>query len=247
MKIRNKPLLFWVKLCFWSIFGVWILFGMRTGFFYDIGVGKGTEQGMIADDSVPIAKSKRDVAQAFLKHTPLTISKEGLIQAPLLRLRDTDEAGEHRYKRHSATRTVIVDEFIQTDTDDFFQNLLIKCLGVNYYNRYYVAPLEDGSYVLVYFDDYLLGNNAPMPTGYVRSGLPYEQRTAKALQKTYNIDSLYVLDMYRHGKVSNLVDILLRAGIGLAVFCLVTAICAYIKKRRAKKGIKVPPYFMFFR
>ena len=46
----------------------------------------------------------------------------------------------------------------------------------------------------------------------------------------YEVDPVYVLDMYRHGKVSWMLDLVIRAGVGLLLLVAGSAIAGKIRK-----------------
>ncbi len=100
-----------------------------------------------------------------------------------------------------------------------------------YYNRYYLTGLEDGSWLCVYFDDYLiLTGTDSYPTGYVRYTTTEERRILNQMAEDCEVDTVYVLDMYRHGKVSWMIDVLLRLAVCLAVAGIVWSIKKAISK-----------------
>ena len=94
-----------------------------------------------------------------------------------------------------------------------------------YYTRYYLAELEDGSWLCVYFDNYLVLTGADnYPTGYVRYTTTEERRMLKQMAKDYDVDPVYILDMYRHGKVSWMLDVLVRIAVCVAAAVIVWGI-----------------------
>ena len=50
------------------------------------------------------------------------------------------------------------------------------------------------------------------------------------------MDSEYVLDMYRHGKVTWVTDMLLRFGVLVVVITIITVVWDSIKKRKDGQG-----------
>lgn len=224
--------------------GVWLMMCAPTGWIYDLWAGTGTGQGQTPDSSVSVVHTQADVEDAYFQDTPVTAAKEGLIEAPLLRLRDTDEAGEHRYKRNGGTRTVFLDEYIPVAYPTGpVRNFLLHTLASGYYNRYYLAPLEDGTYVCVYFDDYLmLRPGDELPTGYIRYTTTEEKTMLHQMAEEYEVDSVYVLDMYRHGKVSWMLDLAIRAGAGILLLVVGSAIASKIRPTaRSKAQERVEP------
>ena len=68
---------------------VWIVLGaFSTGWLHDLGAGTGTKQGQMPDASVQIVHTQEEVEDFFFQNTPATVSKNDLIQCPLMRLRD---------------------------------------------------------------------------------------------------------------------------------------------------------------
>ena len=117
------------------------------------------------------------------------------------------------------------------------RNFLLHTLASGYYNRYYLAPLEDGTYVCVYFDDYLmLRTGEELPTGYIRDTTTEEKTMLRQIVEDYEVDPVYVLDMYRHGKVNQILDLAIRAGVGLLLLLVGSAIVKGIKKVIRRKA-----------
>ena len=93
--------------------------------------------------------------------------------------------------------------------------------------------LEDGSWLCVYFDDYLTLTGADSyPTGYIRYTTTEERRMLNQMAKDYAVDPVYVLDMYRHGKVNWMLDMGLRLVAGFAIAIIVLSMEEAISKRR---------------
>ena len=100
-----------------------------------------------------------------------------------------------------------------------------------YYNRYYLAELEDGSWLCVYFDNYLVLTGADnYPTGYVRYTTTEERRMLNQMAEDYDVDTVYVLDMYRHGKVNWMLDL----GLRLVVLAVVAGLVLAIQRLRER-------------
>ena len=85
--------------------------------------------------------------------------------------------------------------------------------------------LEDNSWLCVYFDDYLtlIGTDA-YPTGYVRYTTTEERRMLNRMAEDIDVDPVYVLDMYRHGKVNWMLDLGLRFDVLVVVIVLTTTV-----------------------
>ena len=102
-----------LKIALGIVFGAWLMMCAPTGWIYDLWAGTGTGQGQTPDPSVSVVHTQSDVEDAYFQDTPVTTTKEGLIEAPLLRLRDTDEAGEHTHRTSGGgKRTIFIDEYI---------------------------------------------------------------------------------------------------------------------------------------
>ena len=63
-------------------FAFWLMMGAPTGWIYDLGVGTGTEQGQMPDQSVSVVHTQDDVEDFFFQNTPATVPKESLIRCP---------------------------------------------------------------------------------------------------------------------------------------------------------------------
>ena len=220
-----------LKIALGIVFGIWLMMCAPTGWIYDLWAGTGTEQGQTPNPSVSILHTQADVEDSYFQSAPVTASKEGLIEAPLLRLRDTEYAGEHTSRKNGVRRTVTISEYIPTAGSGPVRGFLLDFLASGFYNRYYLAPLEDGSYVCIYFDDYLmLRPGKELPTGYVRYATTEEKIMLHQVAEEYEVDPVYVLDMYRHGKVSWMLDLVIRAGVGLLLLVAGSAIAVKIRK-----------------
>lgn len=226
-----------LKIALGIVFGIWLMMCAPTGWIYDLGAGTGTEQGQMPDPSVSILHTQADVEDSYFQSAPVIVSKEGLIEAPLLRLRDTEYAGEHTSRKNGVRRTVTISEYIPTADPGPVRGFLLDLLASGFYNRYYLAPLEDGSYVCVYFDDYLmLRPGEELPAGYVRYATTEEKNMLHQVAEEYEIDPVYVLDMYRHGKVSWMLDLAIRAGVGLLLLVVGSAIAGKIRQAVRRKA-----------
>ena len=58
----------------------------------------------------------------------------------------------------------------------------------------------------------------------------------RQIAEDYEVDPVYVLDMYRHGKVNQILDLLIRAGVGLLLVVVGSAIVEGIKKVIRRKA-----------
>lgn len=62
------------------------------------------------------------------------------------------------------------------------------------------------------------------------------------MAEEYEVDSVYVLDMYRHGKVSWMLDLAIRAGAGILLLVVGSAIASKIRPTaRSKAQERVEP------
>ena len=202
-----------------------VLLAAPTGWLYDLRAGEGTGQGQRPGSDVQRLRRQADIETCFLNSTPATVDGGELAACPLARLRDVGEAGVHTHHNSGVKRSVSVSEYIYTDYPlPPFQRFVQGLVG-GYYNRYYLAELEDGSWLCVYFDDYLTWTGADTyPTGYVRYTTTEERRMLNRMAGDYEVDPVYVLDMYQHGKVNWMLDVLLRLAVCVAAAVIVWGI-----------------------
>lgn len=209
-----------------TLLAFWLMLTAPTGWLYDLWAGTGTEQGQRPGEGVSLLRRQENVSSFFYAQTPATVTGGDLVACPLARLRDVEQAGTHHYNSASARRASYISEYIHPLPPG--QRALQGLVG-GFYNRYYLTALEDGSYLCVYFDDYLtLTGPDEYPTGYVRYDTAEERRMLARMAEDYGVDTAYVLDMYRHGKVSWMLDILLRLIVGIVS---VTALEAWEKRK----------------
>ena len=157
-----------------------------------------------------------------------------LAVCPLARLRDLEEEGTHYYHRGGTTRSIYTPEYSASDYPvPTWQRFMQWAISGQCYNRYYLTELADGSWLCVYFVDYLtLTGTDTYPTGYVRRTTPEERRMLNRMAEDYDVDPVYVLDMYRHGKVNWTLDLGIRLAVVLVVYMGVVSVLEYWKKRR---------------
>ena len=210
-----------------------VLLAAPTGWLYDLRAGEGTGQGQRPGPDVQRLRRQEDIETCFLNSTPATVDGGELAACPLARLRDVGQAGVHTHHNSGVKRSVSVSEYIYADYPlPPFQRFVQGLVG-GYYNRYYLAELEDGSWLCVYFDDYLAWTGADTyPTGYVRYTTTEERRMLNRMAEDYDVDSVYVLDMYRHGKVNWMLDLGLRLAVCIAAVVIVWGIQGICLKRR---------------
>ena len=210
-----------------------VLLAAPTGWLYDLRAGEGTGQGQRPSADVQRLRRQEDIETCFLNSTPATVDGGELAACPLARLRDVGQAGVHTHHNSGVKRSVSVSEYIYADYPlPPFQRFVQGLVG-GYYNRYYLAELEDGSWLCVYFDDYLAWTGADTyPTGYVRYTTTEERRMLNRMAGDYEVDPIYVLDMYQHGKVNWMLDVLLRLAVCVAAAVIVWGIKRAVSKCR---------------
>ena len=169
-----------------------------------------------------------------------TVAGHGLIDCPLVRLRDLKQEGTHYTRGHGIKKTVHISEYCAFSyPSNIFYTVSRLFLTSAFYNSYHLLELEDGSYICVYFDDYLLYQNLlsgeiDYPTGYIRYSTTEERRMLSQMSEDYDVDPVYVLDMYRYGKASWMVDLSLRIGITFLVVIIYLTIEKMLKRGLAK-------------
>ncbi len=214
-----------------------VVLALPTGWLYDLWAGTGTEQGQRPGDGVELLERQEDVENFFLSRTPVTVAGGELEACPLVRLRDVEQEGAHYHHRGGAKRSVYISEYSVSDYPiPGWQRLAQRVIGGGFYNQYYLMELGDHSWLCVYFDDYLVLTGAETyPTGYVRYTTTEERRMLKRMTEDYEVDPVYVLDMYRHGKVNWMLDLGLRLAAVLAVYVGVATVREHLEKRRNDK------------
>lgn len=225
------------KIILFGILSLGIMLSAPTGWIYDFGVGTGTEQGQKPGEGVRTIGSREEVEASFSDQVPATISGGKLVACPLVRLRDVEEAGTHYTGRRGSRRQVTISEYIAGSYPLSALQKISQGIVSGTYNRYHLTELEDGTYLCVYFDDYLkLTGTDHYPVGYVRFATTQERRMLERMAEDYDVDSEYVLDMYRHGKVTWVTDMLLRFGVLVVVITIITVVWDSIKKRKDGQG-----------
>jgi len=215
-----------------AVLAFWLMLAVPTGWLYDLRAGIGTEQGQRPGEGVHQLQRQEDVAVFFWAGTPATVTNVKLVACPLARLRDVEQEGTHYHQSYGRKRAASIAEYIFADYPLSPWQKTLQGLVGGFYNRYYLTELEDGSYLCIYFDDYLtLAGGDEYPTDYVRYTTTGERRVLNQMQADNDLDTVYVLDMYQHGKVSWMLDVLLRLAI-LAVMGIGTAAVRSVWKRR---------------
>lgn len=198
-----------------------VLLVAPTGWLYDLWAGEGAEQGQRPNEDVEQLQQQEDIETCFLENTPATVISGELVACPLARLRDTEQAGVHTHYNSGVKRSVSVSEYIYADYPFPPLQRFIQGFAGGYYNRYYLTELEDGSWLCVYFDDYMVLTEVNCyPTGYVRYTTTEERRMLNRMVEDYDVDPVYILDMYQYGKVSWILDTMLRLGV-CAIFAVI--------------------------
>lgn len=211
-----------------------VVMAVPTGWLYDLWAGTGTGQGQRPGEGVELLERQEDVENFFLSQASATVADGELAACPLARLRDKDQAGKHTHTSHGARRSVFVSEYITTEYPvPGWERVVQGMICGGFYNRYYLMELGDGSWLCVYFDDYLAWTGADtFPTGYVRYTTTEERRMLNRMAGDYEVDPVYVLDMYQHGKVNWMLDVLLRLAVCVAAAVIVWGIKKAVSKCR---------------
>lgn len=219
-----------------AAFAFWLMLAAPTGWLYDLRAGTGTEQGQRPGEGVYQLQRQEDVQSFFYAQTPATVAGGDLVACPLARLRDVEQEGTHYHRSYGAKRAVSVSEYIFADYPLSTWQRTLQGLAGGFYNRYYLTELEDGSYLCIYFDDYLTLTGADeYPAGYVRCATTEERRMLERMAEDYDVDTVCVLDMYRHGKVSWILDILLRLAVLFVAGMVMTAVRGVRKRKKADR------------
>ena len=216
------------------IITIFIMVTLPTGWLYDLKSGAGTEQGQKATENVQLLQTQQDIPYFFDTNTPVTVTGNHLVACPLARLRDIQQKGLHYQRIHHTTRQVYTSEYITIHYPvKCWEKTLQKILAGGMYNRYYLIQLSDNSWRCVYFDDYLaLINTNHYPTGYIRYTTTVEKNMLNQMAQHYNVDTVYMLDMYQYGKVNAIFDIVLRFILLVVVLIIILTIQDLLKKQK---------------
>ncbi len=210
----------------YAVLAFLVVLALPTGWLYDLWAGTGTEQGQQPGGGVQQLQRQEEIEPCFLGSTPVTVAGGELAPCPLARLRDVGQEGTHYHHNGGAKRSVYVSEYITANYPlPAWEYALQRVAAGGFYNRYYLMELEDNSWLCVYFDDYLtlIGTDA-YPTGYVRYTTTEERRMLNRMAEDIDVDPVYVLDMYRHGKVNWMLDLGLRFDVLVVVIVLTTTV-----------------------
>lgn len=214
-----------------------VVLALPTGWLYDLWAGTGTEQGRRPGGDVRRLRRQEEVETCFLSSAPATVDGGELAACPLARLRDAGQEGTHYHHNGGAKRSVYVSEYITADYPlPVWEYALQRVAAGGFYNRYYLMELGDHSWLCVYFDDYLtLTGTDAYPAGRVRRTTTEERLMLNRMAEDYDVDPVYVLDMYRHGKASWMLDLGLRLAAALAVYVGMVTAAAHFKSGRIPK------------
>ena len=239
---KKTPMLSRIMNVVGVVFILWMVMGgVPTGWLYDLGVETGTEQGQKPGPGVQTIESREEAREFFFEENPVPATIEGtvFVRCPLMRLRDTDAKGTYQnWNSISRTkRSFRINEYQKLDYPiNPVQTVLRFLLSGASYNSYYLVQLEDGSYLCVFFDDYLmlqkvLGGEVELPVGYVRGSTRSEYPMLYEMAKDYDVDPTLVLDMYRDGKGPWLLDKGLRLLFAITIVVSVEIVLGKWKKK----------------
>ena len=218
-----------------AVLAFWLMLAAPTGWLYDLWAGAGTGQGQQPGEGVRQLQRQEAVRSFFYAQTPATAAGDNLVACPLARLRDVEQAGTHDHRSYGTKMAAYISEYMSADYPLSSCQRMFQGLVGGFYNRYYLTELEDSSYLCVYFDDYLTLMGADeYPTGYVRYTTTEERRMLNQMSEDYGVDTVYVLDMYRHGKVSWTLDILLRLAVLFIVGMVIITVRGVRKRRKVE-------------
>lgn len=239
-KVRRLP----GRIAFYllALLSILVVLALPTSWVYDLGLKAGTEQGQRPSAEVRTLRTAGDFFTFIQAGEPATVSPEGLIPCPLARLRDGEQSNRriHYSAGRRSSRTFQgFDDYRVLPLDPGALDRLRQLLLGNIYNSgYYLKPLEDGTYLCIYLDDcaFLLGEPEQLYTGRLRSvDAPEEARMLSAMEaEGYDVDTIFILDMYRHGKISQFTEILLRGGIWFAGAFVAAFLHVSIKDRKKR-------------
>lgn len=232
MKKESVSLVIVLQNVIYIVLSLLVLLSAPTGWLYDLWAGEGAEQGQQPGKDVQQLRQQEDIETCFLSNTPAAVNGGDLAACPLACLRDTGQAGVHTHNNSGVKRSVSVSGYIYADYPLPPLQRFVQGFVGGYYNRYYLAELEDDSWLCMYFDDHLALTGADdHPTGYVRYTTTEERRMLDQMAEDYDVDPVYVLDMYRYGKVSWMMDVLRRLAVCVAIVVIVWGIKKAFKCR----------------
>ena len=143
MKKESVSLVIVLQNVIYIVLSLLVLLSAPTGWLYDLWAGEGTEQGQQPGADVQQLRQQEDIETCFLSNTPATVNGGDLAACPLARLRDTGQAGVHTHNNSGVKRSVNVSEYIYADYPLPPLQRFVQGVVGGYYNRYYLAELED--------------------------------------------------------------------------------------------------------
>ncbi len=227
-KIIEIALVFFILM--WTVAG-----SFPTGWIYDLTAGRGTQTGQKPDASVSLIRREGDIKVACTHQVPVTVTGDTLVPCPLMKVRDRDEVGVHTYRPVRRRARTDKHYLVRTyETMPYPIPFMVKLMKPASHNQYHLIRLEDGSYLGVYFDDYLklqkwFKSKIDLPVGYVRRSDQAERKMLKKMKADYNVNTDYILDMYNEDKVNHPEDTIIRY-----IFFLIFSIAAVWGFRRLR-------------
>lgn len=221
------------------LLALWIVMGsFPTSWIFDLWAGTGTGQGQRPNEQVVSITEQEQLEDLFLQHAPVTISSDTLVKCPLMGVRDPNMAGEYRGRRGRRGR---IPQYFPLSGFPAPVGVLFRHFLLNgFYNTYYLAELEDGTYACVFFDDYILmarpfQETLALPAGQVRYGSTEEKTMLHQMAEDYDVDVAYVVDMYNYEKVSWIGNFILRIVLLFMLFLVEQSIEGQIKRMLKKR------------
>ena len=231
------------KVAFYLVCGLLLTFmvmgGIPTGWIYDLWVGEGTKIGQKPSSDVVLVESKEQALSFLNKDIAVTAQGDNLILCPLMRLRDNSEEGEHNLTAKNKKK-ISIEKYRRLSYPVSWKEKAVNMLAFSgSYNSYYLLQLKDGSYLGVYFDDYLtfqmwVNGKIRLPTGRIRYTESSERGMLSRMQHRYGFDvnDLLMLDMYRHDKIPGILDKIMRFVVAILIAIFVLQYRSSKKKRK---------------
>ena len=218
------------------IFALWVIMGsFPTSWICDLWAGTGTGQGQRPSEQVALLTGQEQIQELYYQDTAVTVSRDHLVKCPLMGARDPDMAGEYRSRgRRGRIPQYFPMDRVPAPVGFLFQHFLLN----GFYNTYYLAQLEDGTYACVFFDDYILMpflNGLDLPAGQVRSASTEEKTMLHLMAEDYDVDVAYVVDMYNYEKISWIGNLILRIVLLFVLFLVEQSIEGRIKRMLKKR------------
>ncbi|MCI6863472.1 hypothetical protein [Anaerobiospirillum succiniciproducens] len=239
----EKYLLRLRKVAFYFVCGLLLTFmvmgGIPTGWIYDLWVGEGTKIGQKPSSDVVLVESKEQALSFLNKDIAVTAEGDNLILCPLMRLRDNSEEGEHNLTAKNKKK-IYIEKYRRLSYPVSLKEKAVNMLAFSgSYNSYYLLQLKDGSYLGVYFDDYLtfqmwVNGKIRLPTGRIRYTESSERGMLSRMHHRYGFDvnDLLLLDMYRHDKIPGILDKIMRFVVAILIAIFVLQYRSSKKKRK---------------